>query len=77
MEIKGNGKGYLRGAGGGFDGNRGKMVGGGCPGSITINDQNHEKLRKHTKTAKTTETSKKPSKSETHQIPKLPKTTNT
>jgi hypothetical protein len=34
------------------------MAGGGCPGSITINGQNHEKLRKHTKTAKTTQTIK-------------------
>jgi hypothetical protein len=36
-------------ASGGFDGNRWKIVGGGCLGSITINYQNHEKLRKITK----------------------------
>jgi hypothetical protein len=34
------------------------MVGGGCPGSITINYQNHDKLRKITKTTKTTKTIK-------------------
>jgi hypothetical protein len=77
MEIKGNGKGYLRGAGGGFDGNRRKMVGGGCPGSITINDQNHEKRRKITKDSQNHQNYQKPSKSDGHQIPKLPKTTKT
>jgi hypothetical protein len=53
------------------------MVGGGCPGSITINDQNPEKLRKITKDSQNHQNYQKPSKSDGHQITKLPNTTKT
>jgi len=48
VEIKGNGKGYLRGTVVDLM-ETAQKVGDGCPGSITINYQNHEKLRKITK----------------------------
>jgi hypothetical protein len=48
VEIKGNGEGYLRGTVVDLM-ETAQKVGGGCPGSITINYQNHEKLRKITK----------------------------
>ena len=48
MEIKGNGKGYLRGTVVDLM-ETAQKVGDGCTGSITINYQNHEKLRKITK----------------------------
>jgi hypothetical protein len=49
VEMKGNGKGYLRGTVVDLMETTEKMVGGGCPGSITINYQNNEKLRQITK----------------------------